>query len=132
MLEKMDVAANIAVKDLDRARKFYENTLGLTPVDKEGDQVIVFRSGSSKILVYKSQYAGTNKATAATWVVGDDVEDIVRTLKTKGVAFEHYDMPEMTREGDLHVSGTRKVAWFKDPDGNILCVANGKNGPRSG
>jgi catechol 2,3-dioxygenase-like lactoylglutathione lyase family enzyme len=128
MLEKMDVAANIAVKDLDRARKFYENTLGLKAVDNEDDQVIAFRSGHSTILVYKSQYAGTNKATAATWTVGGDLEGIVRSLKAKGVAFEHYDLPDMTREGDLHVCGSMKVAWFKDPDGNILCVVNGKRG----
>jgi catechol 2,3-dioxygenase-like lactoylglutathione lyase family enzyme len=126
MLEKMDVAANIAVKDMDRARKFYEDTLGLKPIDKEGDQVIVFRSGHANILVYKSQYAGSNKATAATWTVGDEVEGIVRSLKAKGVAFEHYDMPGTTLEGDVHVSGSMKVAWFKDPDGNVLCVANGK------
>jgi hypothetical protein len=77
-------------------------------------------------LVYKSQYAGSNKATAATWTVGDEVEGIVRSLKAKGVAFEHYDMPGTTLEGDVHVSGSMKVAWFKDPDGNVLCVANGK------
>jgi catechol 2,3-dioxygenase-like lactoylglutathione lyase family enzyme len=132
MLEKMDVAANIAVKDMDRARRFYEDTLGLIQIDKESDQVIVFRSGTSTILVYKSQYAGSNKATAATWTVGEDVEGVVRSLEAKGVAFEHYDMPGTTREGDIHVSGSMKVAWFKDPDGNILCVVNGKHGRKSG
>jgi catechol 2,3-dioxygenase-like lactoylglutathione lyase family enzyme len=126
MLQKMDVAANIAVKDMARARRFYEDTLGLEQIDAESDQVIAFRSGNSTILVYKSQFAGSNKATAATWTVGDEVEGIVRSLKAKGVTFEHYDMPDTTREGDLHVSGSRKVAWFKDPDGNILCVVNGK------
>ena len=124
MLEKMDVVANLAVKDMDRARRFYADTLGLKQIDSEGDQVNVFRSGNSKILVYKSQYAGSNKATAATWQVGEEVEGIVRSLKTKGVAFEHYDMPDMTREGDLHVCGNMKVAWFKDPDGNILALVS--------
>jgi catechol 2,3-dioxygenase-like lactoylglutathione lyase family enzyme len=124
MLEKMDVVANLAVKDMDRARRFYADTLGLKQVDSEGDQVIAFRSGNSKILVYKSQYAGSNKATAATWTVGEEMEGLVRSLKTKGVAFEHYDMPDMTREGDLHVCGNMKVAWFKDPDGNILSIAS--------
>jgi catechol 2,3-dioxygenase-like lactoylglutathione lyase family enzyme len=126
MLDKMDVAANIAVKDVPRARKFYEDTLGLKAVDKKDDQVIPFRSGNSTILVYQSQFAGSNKATAATWTVGEELDGIVRSLKAKGVAFEHYDMPDMTREGDLHVCGSMKVAWFKDPDGNILCVTNGK------
>ena len=52
------------------------------------------------------------------------MDDVVRTLKNKGVTFEHYDMPNTRREGDVHVSGPMKVAWFKDPDGNILSVAN--------
>ena len=66
-------------------------------------------------------YAGTNKATAVTWVA-DEVEDIVTTLKGRGVNFEHYDLPNMTRQGDLHVAGTMKAAWFKDPDGNIFSL----------
>ena len=76
-------------------------------------------------MVYQSQFAGSNKATAATWVVGDALKDIVRALKAKGVAFEHYDLPRTTREGDVHVSGKTRVAWFKDPDGNILSIVNG-------
>ena len=63
-------------------------------------------------------------ATAVTWAVGDDVEGVVRDLKAKGVKFEHYDMPEMKREGDIHIGGDMKVAWFKDPDGNILNIVN--------
>jgi hypothetical protein len=73
--------------------------------------------------VYRSRFAGTNQATALTWAV-DDVEEVVRTLKAKGVEFEHYDLPETRREGDLHISGEITVAWFKDPDGNILSVVN--------
>jgi hypothetical protein len=72
--------------------------------------------------VYRSDYAGTNKATAVTWNV-DNVKEEVAALKSKGVVFEHYDMPGMTRDGDVYVSGDMKVAWFKDPDGNILNVA---------
>lgn len=114
--------ANIAVKDLDVAREFYENTLGLTPVGAEGDEVMMFRSGDSTINVYRSEYAGSNKATALTWDVGSDLDDVILALKAKGVAFEHYDMPGLTRQGDVHVAGDLKVAWFKDPDGNILNV----------
>ena len=125
MLGDKEAVANIAVKNLETAKKFYEETLGLTQIGAEGQEVIVFRSGSSTIYVYKSQYAGTNQATALTWVVGKDIEGIVRELKTKGVTFEHYDMPDLTREGDIHVSGNMKVAWFKDPDGNILNIING-------
>jgi catechol 2,3-dioxygenase-like lactoylglutathione lyase family enzyme len=124
MLGDKDAAANIAVKNLERARKFYEDTLGLTQIGSEGQEVIIFKSGNSVINVYKSQYAGTNKATAVTWVVGQDVEGFVQQLKAKGIAFEHYDMPGVTRNGDVHVADDMKVAWFKDPDGNILNIAN--------
>ena len=124
MLPDANATANLAVKNLDRARKFYEGTLGLKQVDAEGDEVVVYRSGNSVINVYRSDYAGTNQATAVTWAVGDEVENVVRDLKAKGVTFEHYDMPGMKQEGDLHVSGDMKVAWFKDPDGNILNVVN--------
>jgi catechol 2,3-dioxygenase-like lactoylglutathione lyase family enzyme len=123
MLGDRNATPNIAVKDLEKARHFYQDTLGLEAVGKEGDEVIVFRSGSSTMNVYRSEYAGTNKATAVTWQV-DDVDDAVRELKAKGIAFEHYDMPEMTREGDVYVSGTFRTAWFKDPDGNILNLAS--------
>jgi len=54
----------------------------------------------------------------------DDVEGTVRELKAKGVKFEHYDMPDMKLADDVHVSGDMKVAWFKDPDGNILNIIN--------
>ena len=120
MLGKFNTAANIAVKDLAAARKFYEDTLGLTQVDAEGDEVIVMKSGDTLINVYRSQFAGTNKATAVTWTVGDEIGRIVKALKDKGVAFEHYEMPGTTLEGDVHVGHGMKVAWFKDPDGNIL------------
>jgi catechol 2,3-dioxygenase-like lactoylglutathione lyase family enzyme len=123
MLGNKDAVANVAVKDLDVATKFYRNTLGLTPVHQEGKELVVFRSGTSEINVYRSDYAGTNKATSVTWTV-DDVNVEVAALKTKGVVFEHYDMPGMTREGDVYVAGDMKVAWFKDPDGNILNVAS--------
>jgi len=124
MLPDANATANLAVKNLDVARKFYEGTLGLKQVDAEGDELVVYRSGNSVINVYRSDYAGTNQATAVTWAVGDEVENVVRDLKAKGVTFEHYEMPGMKHEGDLHVAGDMKVAWFKDPDGNILNVVN--------
>jgi len=125
MLGNKDAVATVAVRNLDAARKFYEGTLGLKVVGTEGDEVIAFRSGASTLFVYRSQYAGTNRATAVTWVVGDEVDAIARALKAKGVAFEHYDMPDMKREGDVHAGGDIRVAWFKDPDGNILSIVNG-------
>ena len=125
MLADTNAVANIAVRDLDVARRFYEGTLGMTPVDREGDDVVTYGSGDSKFLVYRSDFAGTNQATAMTWVVGDQIDAVVRELRDKGVAFEHYEMPDTTLEDDIHVCGDLRVAWFKDPDGNILNVVTG-------
>ena len=122
MLGNEDAVANVAVKDVDVATDFYRNTLGLKPVHEEGNELVVFQSGHTSINVYRSEYAGTNKATAVTWMV-DSVEEEVKALTSRGVVFEHYDMPGMTRHGDVHASGHMKVAWFKDPDGNILNIA---------
>ncbi|SOD23058.1 Catechol 2,3-dioxygenase [Variovorax sp. YR752] len=125
MLGNINAVANLAVKDLAVARRFYEDTLGLSQVDAEGDEVIVYRSGNTRINVYRSQFAGTNQATAVTWQVGEDIERLAAALKAKGVRFEHYEMPDTKLVGDLHVMGDMKVAWFKDPDGNILNLING-------
>jgi catechol 2,3-dioxygenase-like lactoylglutathione lyase family enzyme len=125
MLGNKNAAANIAVKDVNKASKFYGDTLGLKEAGREGEDVIVYKSGQSNVIVYRSEYAGTNKATAMTWSVGDEVERVARELKSKGVSFEHYDMDGMKLEGDVHVGHGMKVAWFKDPDGNILNIASG-------
>jgi len=120
VLDKTDAVATVAVKNLESAKGFYERTLGLTKL-MENELMVSFKTGGSKLFVYRSPYAGSSKATVVTWVT-DEVEDIVKTLQDRGVSFEHYDLPDMTREGDLHVAGSMKAAWFKDPDGNILCV----------
>src|SRR5262245_55253442 len=123
MLTNVDAVPNLAVKDVQAASRFYENTLGLTRVGAEGDELIAYRSGGTLLYVYRSKEAGTNKATAVTWTVGDlDAE--VQALKRKGVSFEHYDLPGLRLQGDIHVGGDLKVAWFKDPDGNILSLAS--------
>jgi catechol 2,3-dioxygenase-like lactoylglutathione lyase family enzyme len=121
MLNNTPVMATIGVKDLKTARGFYEGTLGLEPDPVDEPGVLAYKSGPASLLVYESRYAGTNKATAATWEVGD-IEREVRELKNRGVNFERYDLPGMTHQGDLHVSGETKAAWFKDPDGNILAI----------
>ena len=122
MLGDKDACANVAVRDLELARHFYRDILGLRQVGQEGDELIVFQSGKTTMNVYRSAFAGTNKATAVTWELGDRIEDAVAALKAKGVAFEHYDMPGLTLKGDIHDGYGMKVAWFKDPDGNILNV----------
>jgi catechol 2,3-dioxygenase-like lactoylglutathione lyase family enzyme len=119
MLRDKDAAATIAVSDLERARAFYENTLGLSAIYEDAGGVL-YKSGNSAILVYPSEYAGTNQATAATWAAGDDFDAIVTELDEGGTTFEHYDLPDTTRDGDIHVMGDIRAVWFKDPDGNIL------------
>src|ERR1051326_3986660 len=100
MLGAKSAMATLPVKDIGRARDFYENTLGLMLLDDSAPDAVIYRSGSSSVLVYESDYAGTNQATAATWAVGDELGSIVEGLKGKGVAFEHYDLPGVTRDGD--------------------------------
>ena len=120
MLGKADATPMIAVKDLDRARKFYEETLGLAEVDDFGEGFML-RSGETKVSVYRSEFAGTNRATALTFEV-DDLEDEVRGLKEKGVSFEHYELEGLTPKGDFYEAEGMRTAWFKDPDGNILSL----------
>ena len=124
MLSNTDAIATCAVRDIEKAKKFYEGTLGLTQLPTQEAGVLSYKSGKSSLLVYQSQYAGTNKATAATWAV-NDLEATVGALKAKGVRFEHYDLPGTSRDGDIHGSGRTKAAWFKDPDGNILALVGG-------
>lgn len=124
MLGKADATPMIAVKDLDRARKFYEETLGLKTREEMPGEVLAAQSGDTTINIYRSEFAGTNKATALTFEV-DDVEKEVSELKEKGIFFEQYDMPGLRKQGDLYVAEGFKTAWFKDPDGNILSLVEG-------
>ena len=120
MLKDHDSSAILAVADLDRARAFYGETLGLELAD-EGDEqgVLVYRTGATRLIVYASEYAGTNRANAAVWGVGGDLDAIVAALEAKGARFEHY--PDIGRlEGNVHHAGGMKLVWLKDPDGNIL------------
>ena len=121
MIGKADATPMIAVKDLDRAKKFYEDTLGLQTRDQWGGEGATLKSGDTLINVYRSEFAGTNKATALNFDV-DDIDKEVSELKEKGVTFEHYDLPGLERRGDLHVAEGFKTAWFKDLDGNILSL----------
>lgn len=125
MLGDKDAIATLAVKDIEVAKKFYEGKLGLKLADDEEPGTLTYESGRTRIFIYESKYAGTNKATAVNFLVGDDVDRIVKDLKAKGVTFEHYDdLPDTTLEGDVHVSGDLRLTWLKDPDGNILALLN--------
>ena len=125
MLGDTEAIATVAVRDLKKAAAFYEGTLGLKVKAKEGEEVISYATGSTVLNVYRSEFAGTNKATAVCWAVGRRVDEIAKALKAKGVAFERYDLPGLELEGDVHVGHGMRVAWFKDPDGNILNIVSG-------
>ena len=118
-----DVAATLATTDMDAARSFYEGTLGLEPVMALPD-ALVYSAGKSRLMVYRSDFARTNRATGATWAVGAELDSIVQDLRTRGVVFEHYDLPDTTRDGDIHEVGGMRGVWFKDPDDNILSLVN--------
>lgn len=124
MLKDRDAMATVAVTDLATAKDFYGGTLGLEAAGGGMDSVVTYRSGGSTIVVYQSEFAGTNRATSVTWGVGDELDRIVQRLTDAGVAFEHYDDMPGQREGNVHVMGGFRAAWFTDPDGNILHINN--------
>lgn len=121
MLKDRNSSAIVAISDIARARRFYSDVLGLELVEEEMDGVMVFRTGATHLVVYRSDAAGTNRANAVVWDVDDEIDAIVADLAAKGVVFEHYPEIGEFRDNIHHAEGM-KLAWFKDPDGNILHV----------
>jgi catechol 2,3-dioxygenase-like lactoylglutathione lyase family enzyme len=122
MLKDHDSSAIVAVGDLDRARGFYSDVLGLA-LAREGKEegVLIYETGATKLIVYRSEFAGTSRANAVAWGVGGELDAIVAALEAKGAAFEHY--PDIGRlEGNVHIAGGARLVWIKDPDGNILHI----------
>jgi catechol 2,3-dioxygenase-like lactoylglutathione lyase family enzyme len=129
-LSRYKVGAGLAVSDMDRARAFYEGKLGLRVSIDSGDNVQYRCAEGTVMHVYLSpEHAGKSTATLASWGV-DDVERVVDELNTRGVTFERYDEgPIITDEkGIATFEGGAKVAYFRDPDGNTLSIAQA---PRS-
>ena len=127
MLSKGTVTANLPAADLGRARNFYAEKLGLTPSQELAGVILVYRTaGGSTFSIYQTDYAGQAGHTLAQWHV-DDVDAEVADLKSKGVAFEHYDdMPGVEWNNDVASLGDMgKAAWFKDSENNILCIDDG-------
>jgi predicted enzyme related to lactoylglutathione lyase len=123
MLKDSRVEANIPAGDLDRARAFYADKLGLTPVREIGGETLVYRTdGGTTFNVYRTQYAGQAGHTIAQFHV-DDLDTEVQALKAKGVAFETYDLPGVEWDGDIAIlAPLGRAAWFTDSEGNILCL----------
>jgi predicted enzyme related to lactoylglutathione lyase len=130
MLNDGKVTANIPAADLNRARAFYADTLGLTPSAeiKEAGVLVYTTAGGTAFSIYETQYAGLAGHTIAQWHV-DDIEAEVRDLKAKGVTFEQYDLPGVDwNDGVASLGGLGNAAWFKDSEGNILCLDDGMPG----
>ncbi len=127
MFENSPLELTLPATDLDRARNWYSEKLGLEPVNEEEFGGLEYETGGRSFAVYPSEFAGTNKATAAGFRV-DDFDAVVEQLRANGVTFEEVDMGEgmKTVDGVLtSPDGARKGAWFKDSEGNILAVSNG-------
>lgn len=124
MLSHLRVSPAIPAADLVRARHFYENVLGLTPGEAVGESGQYFDCGDgTRLFVYVTANAGTNRATAAGWRVYDDFEAVMADLRERGVVFEEYDLPGFkTVNGVVTNPDGSKGAWFKDTEGNILSI----------
>jgi predicted enzyme related to lactoylglutathione lyase len=122
MLQKSPMYAYIPAKDVARARKFYEKTLGLKAKEEYAGGVIYEFGEGTACFLYPTANAGTSRASQAFWRV-DDVEREVAELKARGVVFEEYDMPGMKMHNSIAAAGGAKTAWFKDSEGNILAVS---------
>ena len=123
MLTDSRITAIVPTTDLARARQFYGETLGLSDsgVSMPGAEAI-FRCGGGTLLeVYERPTAGEAEHTLASWEV-PDVRAAVDELRGRGVRFEDYDLPEFKTEDGIATAGDFQAAWFRDPDGNILCV----------
>ncbi len=122
MLNDSLVTANIPAADLDRARRFYADTLGLAPVQENDGGLVYSTAGGTTFFVYQTEYAGQAGHTIAQWHVAD-VETEVEDLRSRGLAFEHYDLPGVTWAGDIaSIPEMGRAAWFKDSEGNIMCI----------
>jgi predicted enzyme related to lactoylglutathione lyase len=124
MLTNSPIRPTIPAVDLDRAKRFYETTLGLKPVtdtSETASSIAVFECGNNTLIELYQRSPSKADHTVATFEVSD-IEDEVNTLRGKGVNFEEYDMPEIKTQNGIATQGSVKAAWFKDSEGNILCI----------
>ena len=121
MLKNSPIVPYIPATDVARARKFYEEKVGLVPREEVAGGVVYECGDRSWIFLYPSGGAGTSKASQAFWQV-KDVEAEVAELKSRGVVFEEYDMPGLKTVNGIMTAGGSKAAWFKDTEGNIMAV----------
>ena len=122
MLKITESVATLPAQDIERARKFYEQKLGLKPEQEEGDGGAMYRTGETLFLVFVS----TGKASGEHTQMALEVEDVVSAaseLKSKGVKFEEYDHPNFkTKDGLIDMPDGTKGGWFKDTEGNLIAL----------
>ncbi len=124
MLKSARVAATVAAADMERAKNWYRDTLGLEPEMEQEGQGSLYRLGDTMFLLYPSEYAGTNQATSAGFWV-EDFDETVEGLRERGVELLEFDFGEArTENGVLTMPDGQKGAWFKDSEGNILAISN--------
>ena len=121
MLQKSPMFAYLPAKDVARARKFYEEKVGLKPGREVAGGVTYEFAGGTAAFLYPTPHAGSSKASQAFWSV-KDVDAEVAELQSRGVTFERYDMPGGRMTSDVLDGPGGKVAWFKDTEGNILAI----------
>jgi catechol 2,3-dioxygenase-like lactoylglutathione lyase family enzyme len=121
MLEGFDFVATLPAVDIDRAKAWYRDKLGLEPLE-EHEGAVVYRAGPSTFQLYPTQNAGTAQNTLGAWYA-DDVEAVVAELRSRGVEFEEYDFPGLKTEDGIADLGFERSAWFKDSEGNTLAIA---------
>jgi catechol 2,3-dioxygenase-like lactoylglutathione lyase family enzyme len=126
MFGKAPLHPVLPASDLDRAKRWYSEKLGLEPVREDEYGGAEYETGGATFLLYQSEFAGTNKATAAGFRV-DDFDSAIAELRSRGVVFEDVDFGEFgsTVDGVMTMpDGNDKAAWFKDSEGNILSLSH--------
>jgi catechol 2,3-dioxygenase-like lactoylglutathione lyase family enzyme len=124
MLAQGKVHATLSVTNLERAKKFYSDTLGLQSQGNIADGHVVYEAGDGTFLViYERPDPPKAENTVASFSV-DDVERTVQWLKDRGVVFEEYDFPGLKTVNSIATLGELKGSWFKDPDGNTLGISS--------
>jgi catechol 2,3-dioxygenase-like lactoylglutathione lyase family enzyme len=121
MLSQMHVHPTIPASDMERARRFYHDKLGMTPAQETPGGAIYECADGSWFLLYPSGGAGTAEHTVAGWMT-DDIQATVADLKKHGVVFEEYDYPGLKTVNSIAETGPTQAAWFKDSEGNILGI----------
>ena len=120
MLSDFTAMPTLPTADLERAKAFYEGTLGFASGVSEMGEELFYKSGASGFLVYRSAYAGTNKATSMMFQVEEGFDAEVARLRDAGVTFDTFELEGLTWDDGVATIGPAKSVWFHDPDGNII------------